>query len=376
MVGRFARDVPPFLRTPVSPEATRIQVQRDLARREARFLDVAERLIYRNPRSPYRRLLQHAGCELGDLRQLVTQDGIEGALRTLAARGVSVTFDEFKGRREIERGSLRFAVHASDFDNPLARPHFARHTMGRSLEGVMPVVGGEPVTQDRRRTIETAGARITVIYSSVELTGLSYSCSVAQSPDDVHLMTHRFAVVQQLRAVSAGGPVVDALLLTTLTPWAAKVAFNTELGDYGRVEERTCGCLLGLRTHLTDVRSYEKLTGEGVTFVRTNPEQLVERTLPARFGGTSLDYQLTEEEAPGGITRLVLRIHPAVGEVDEADVHAVVLAELGREDLVARYHADLWQQAGTVQIRREPPLATQAGKVLPLHLLQRSERRV
>jgi hypothetical protein len=42
-----------------------------------------------------------------------------------------------------------------------------------------------------------------------------------------------------------------------------------------------------------------------------------------------------------------------------------------RRDVSARYHADLWRDAGTVESRREPPLATAAGNVLTFHLPRR-----
>ena len=39
------------------------------------------------------------------------------------------------------------------------------------------------------------------------------------------------------------------------------------------------------------------------------------------------------------------------------------------------YMADTWKRMGTVTIVREPPIATQAGKVLPFHLVRRAARR-
>jgi hypothetical protein len=47
---------------------------------------------------------------------------------------------------------------------------------------------------------------------------------------------------------------------------------------------------------------------------------------------------------------------------------AALLEELGRNDPVERYMAELWQRAGTVEVLRRPPLATRAGKILPFHL--------
>ena len=143
-----------------------------------------------------------------------------------------------------------------------------------------------------------------------------------------------------------------------------------------RVEERACGCLLsdlGLRTHFSTIRSFEKMTGEGVTFARSQLERILEEVLPARFGGSSVDYQLGEEAASNGMTRLVPRVSPAVGSVDEAAMRAALLAELAQEKPRAEYQAAIWRAAGTVEIRREPPLATRAGKVLPFHLPGRGQ---
>ena len=101
-----------------------------LATREQRFLAVADRLIYGHPGSPYLRLMRHAGCEPGDLRALVGQEGIEGALKILADRGVYVSFAESKGRAPAVRGSQRFTFRETDFDNPYVRPVMILRTGG------------------------------------------------------------------------------------------------------------------------------------------------------------------------------------------------------------------------------------------------------
>ena len=69
----------------------------------------------------------------------------------------------------------------------------------------------------------------------------------------------------------------------------------------------------------------------------------------------------------------MLRISPTVGELDPSLVRAVLLEELGRGSAGSRYHAGIWRSARTIEVRREQPLATRAGKVLPFHLLRRSE---
>ena len=232
----------------------------------------------------------------------------------------------------------------------------------------------EPVTEARHRHLVESGARVMAFYTSIEMSNVAASCALGSSADDLHLFADRYALVERERPLVEGGPSVQALLLTTLTDGIATVAFNTELGDYARVEQRSCGCAMGrmgLTTHLSDVRSFEKLSGEGVTFVRHNLLPILEEHLPATFGGSAIDYQLVEEEAADSSTRLVLRVSPTIGAIDEDAVRATFLLELSRGGIVDRHHAELLARAGSVVIRREPPLATLAGKVLPFQLRRR-----
>src|SRR5947208_15981190 len=106
VAARLLWGIPPLLRHQISPQEARATVARRLARREADFLALARRTIYANPGSPYRRLLEVAGCEAGDLERLARQEGLEGALRALFRQGVYLTVDEFKGRRPAVRGSV------------------------------------------------------------------------------------------------------------------------------------------------------------------------------------------------------------------------------------------------------------------------------
>jgi len=135
MAARLARDLPRALRHPIRADVARMRLLRQLASRDRRFLDVAERAIYRNPKSPYLTLLRHAGVELGDLSALVAHDGVEGTLDELVTAGVYVTYDELCGRRPAVRGSGRFAFQANDFDNPLVHPHVIRYTGGSTGPG-------------------------------------------------------------------------------------------------------------------------------------------------------------------------------------------------------------------------------------------------
>jgi len=255
------------------------------------------------------------------------------------------------------------------------RVAIAAERRGLDLSGVVFILEGEPTTEARRRQIRAVGARAITNYASMELNTLGYSCAHSDEPDDLHFASDRYAVVTHERAAVADGPSIDAMLFTSLTADESKVSLNVELGDSALVEERACGCgldRLGLRTHLSRVRSFEKLSGEGVTFARSELTTLLESTAPRRFGGTSLDYQLVEEEGADGLTRFVLRVSPSVGPLDETALRDLVLEELGRGDVVTRHQATLLARAGTLRVLRAPPLATRAGKVLPFYLAPRA----
>ena len=115
--GRYARRLPAFLTDTITPERARERLARRGALREESFLELLEGGVYANPRSPYRRLLEAAGAELGDVRDLIGRHGLERALSTLRDAGVYATLEEFKGR------------HA-EFDNPMLGPDYWGRTGG------------------------------------------------------------------------------------------------------------------------------------------------------------------------------------------------------------------------------------------------------
>src|SRR5215211_3339611 len=86
--ARLLRDLPGFLRHPISLEQAGAILRRRLEQREPEFLALARATIYANPTSPYRRLLSLAGCDYGDLERLVRQEGLEQALLSLYRQGV------------------------------------------------------------------------------------------------------------------------------------------------------------------------------------------------------------------------------------------------------------------------------------------------
>jgi hypothetical protein len=116
------------------------------------------------------------------------------------------------------------------------------------------------------------------------------------------------------------------------------------------------------------VRRFEKFTSEGMNYFYGDLFELFEKISPAEFGGAPGDYQLVEEEYAGGQTGLTLLVHPAVGQVDEARLLATLREALARGDRAGRFMTDLWQNAGTFRVRREPPQASARAKILPLRV--------
>ncbi len=111
-----------FLGTPVTLEHSQELLKRRMDTRETRFLGVLSRYVYGYPQSPYLTLLRAAGCEQGDVQEMVRRLGVEGTLERLRDAGVYLSFEEFKGRVDVVRGgrTLRFTDH--DFDNPAGLP--------------------------------------------------------------------------------------------------------------------------------------------------------------------------------------------------------------------------------------------------------------
>jgi len=235
-------------------------------------------------------------------------------------------------------------------------------------------VVGEPLTAAKMEEIRRVGAGAVNVYAFAEGSIVGYGCAgSSDAADDMHFLATSLAVIQHSRDTRFGGGVVDAFLFTSLSDKTPKILLNVENGDYGILESRECGCELGvcgLTQHIHTVRSFDKLTGEGMTFVGTDIVRIIEEVLPSRFGGASTDYQMLEYEDATGVTRLDVVVHPAVGEIDDGEMVSVILAELARGGDTNRMMAEVWRQGGILRVRREPPHMTAAGKLLSLHILR------
>ena len=124
----------------------------------------------------------------------------------------------------------------------------------------------------------------------------------------MHLLTDKLAVLQRAAPNEPAGSSEedDALLITTVLPSVGKIMLNVGSGDSGEIGRRDCGCplgALGLNLHAWHLRSFEKITSEGLSYLRGDLVPLVEQILPERFGGNATDYQLVEVEDGGAPLR-------------------------------------------------------------------------
>ena len=519
MYARFALGLRHFLRNTISLDQARATIRTRMQERETSFLRVIQKGIFGNPGSAYLPLLKLAGCELGDIRNLVGSQGIEATLRKLRAEGVYISFEEFKGRKPIVRGGQHINTGPRSFDNPylsnsyqsetggstgagsrvetdldhlaaqaphlmltrevhnvldaptvlwrgvlpdgsgvnnlLRACHFGRvpqkwfspfsqealkpalrfqvatygtvvlgrlfgvpipwpepvsidraivvaryvaetvkahgsclvvvtvsralrvcveaEQEGHDLSGVTFMIAGEPPTEAKVKGITKTGARCCPTYGLAETGRIGMGCGNPSDSNDLHLLNDAFAVILHPRRVPGWELEVEAFNITSLLLTAPKLLLNVEVDDYGILERRSCGCPLegyGFSDHLRQVHSFRKLTGEGVTLVGSEMVRILEEVLPARFGGSSLDYQLQEEEDEQGFTRLSLVVSPKIDIDGEEAVVNTVLEAMGRSSVGADAARAIWSQARTLRVKRAEPVWTSRGKLMPLHLVR------
>jgi hypothetical protein len=242
--------------------------------------------------------------------------------------------------------------------------------MGVSLEGTKFNVAGEPFTAHKEEVIRKSGATTTSRYSYGGSISVGQGCAQPIHRDEVHVNQNLLAVICHPTPLTAN-PDIRPLCLTTLHPAAPRLLLNVENGDYATLDYRNCECALqevGLGFHLHSIRSFEKLTGEGMNYFYGDLYELFEKVLPAEFGGGPGDYQLVEEEDNNAQTRLTLMVDPQIKHLDEAKILARLQAALADGSRGNRFMTQLWHDAGTFRVKREIPYASPRGKILPLHI--------
>jgi hypothetical protein len=241
---------------------------------------------------------------------------------------------------------------------------------GIELRGAQLMLVGEPITEARLAAVRRVGAEGLPRYGTIECGPTGYGCLAPEQADEVHLLRDRMAVIQVGSAGAGQGLPGGALLLTSLRPTAPIMLLNVSMGDQAVLTRRACGCPLqglGWVEHLHTIRSFEKLTAGGMTFADTDVVGTLEEVLPSRFGGGPTDYQLLEVEAEDGQPRLVLRVHPALGPLDEQAIVESFLSALGDDTGPRRVMELAWRQAGLLRVERAVPQITPNGKILHLH---------
>jgi len=263
--------------------------------------------------------------------------------------------------------------HVFTFPSSAARLCQTAIETGIDINGSEFTIGGEPITAARLDLVERAGAHALPRYGSIECGPIAYGCLSPEAPDDVHWIADLHGLIQ-----SAGGPgdplPARSILITALSASAPFVLLNVSMGDMANMVRRSCGCpieALGWPVHLRDIRSFEKLTAAGMTFMDTDVIRVLEQVLPARFGGAPTDYQLVEAEGDDGRPQLFLFVHPRLGPLDEGTVADAFLTALGAGAGVERVMQHVWEDGRVVRVQRQTPRSTASGKISHLHAAPR-----
>jgi len=268
--------------------------------------------------------------------------------------------------------------HVNTSGGMAVRVSLAAQKEGLDLTGTIFTMGGEPPTEAKVRAVRKSGARHIANYHCSGIGAIGYFCANSTDLNDQHFVAPHLAMIPFPRTVPGTDIQVDAFNMTSLMPTAPKVLLNVEIDDYGVVEKRSCGCPLddfGLTTHIREIRSFRKLTGEGITLIGSDMEHILDTVLPERFGGSLIDYQLWEEEDEQGLTRLSLIVSPRVQLDDEQAVIDTVMQALSNMNSGAEGARAIWAQAGSLRVKRAEPFWTSRGKLMPLHLVKQARAR-
>jgi hypothetical protein len=141
---------------------------------------------------------------------------------------------------------------------------------------------------------------------------------------------------------------------------------NVALGDRAERLERRCGCPLeayGWTSRLHSIRSYARVSAGGMTFFDADLVEVLEKALPARFGGGPTDYQLIEEGTADGRSALRLIVSPSLGPLDDAELVRAFLDAVGGPGAAARVMSSAWRAAETVRVERRAPSVGASGKI-------------
>jgi hypothetical protein len=242
---------------------------------------------------------------------------------------------------------------------------------GLDISGTLARTAGEALTDSKRAVIEAAGVKPYPAYTIAEIGRIGCSCLQMDKGNSVHVCLDSVAVISYRRVAPLMEEEVDSLLITPLVPFAPNVLVNVEMDDSGVLGPAGCDCPLkglGLTQQISEIFSYGKLTGQGVTLLGKDLLQILETGLPHHFGGTPTDYQLVEQEGANQ-TEVELRVNPRIGSVSVEKVKSFFLAEMKSLYGGALSNRHWSQTNGFRVVLAEPYVTRNSDKVHALHLL-------
>jgi len=281
-------------------------------------------------------------------------------------------FDDFSPAARWIADRRRKGISSAVFSyaSPATRVAAAAAEQGLDIRDTLFLVGGETLTDAKRRVIESTGARVFPRYVIAEVGLIGCACRQMSSGDCVHVARDSVAVISYTRKAPFSGQPLESLLFTSLLPCAPFALVNAEMDDGGVLDQAKCQCTytaMGLTQVIRDINSYGKLTGHGVTLAGTDVVRVLEEVLPARLGGTATDYQLVERDG-GAQAHLSLRVSRRVPLKSREEARRCFLHEL-RALYGGEIASRLWCDANALEVIHEDPIPTARGKILPLHLL-------
>ncbi len=237
---------------------------------------------------------------------------------------------------------------------------------GIDISGGVIFTGAEPLTPNRAEFISSAGVKALPRYVATETGLIAASCGKGDYPDGMHIYLDRLAIIQRTRETIVGGHKVDAFLLTSLLRNAGKILLNTDIGDFGGLTVRPCDCLfgqLGMDVHVSGVRSYDKLTCEGMSLLGSQLYDTVGEVIEDA-GGSPDDYQFWETHDDSGLAKLVVAVNPKLRGLNGEKFTLAILDKLRGKNL--HITSQLWEQAKVLQLVRAYPEMTKGFKLLQI----------
>lgn len=246
----------------------------------------------------------------------------------------------------------------------------AARDAGLDVRGRVIFTGGEPLTVRRRRFIESTGLVVHPRYATTEAGMVGSACGrlPGDAPDAMHVYLDRLAVVAGAGEAWHDGHLLHRLAFTSLSLHSPRVLLNTDLGDWGLLGHHACDCRFGqagMHVAVSRITSPEKLTGEGMSLLSSDVDNIV-GALIERAGGSPDDYQFEESHDEQGFAVLTIAVHPDLHAIDDAAFTGEVISALRARPGGGELAAMVWRDAGSLRVVRRVPQMTGGHKKLSM----------